>query len=129
MTGSKRIIHTTEAPSPIGPYSQAVAAGDFIFLSGQIAIDPKTSKMIEGNASEQTRQIMENLKAVLAAANSDFGHVAKATIFVTDMGDFHAVNEVYKNYFDASTSPARAVLQVAALPAGANVEIEMVAQK
>ncbi len=122
----KRTISTQEAPAAIGPYSQAVEAGCFVFLSGQIPLDPATGELVSGSIQYETRRVMENLKAVLAAAGLSFADVVKTTIYVTDIGAFAAVNEVYGSYFKEEP-PARATVQVAALPKGARVEIDAVA--
>ena len=121
-------IETTQAPAAIGPYSQAVAAGGFVFLSGQIPLDPATGQMTGGDdVRAQTRRVMDNLAAVLAAAGSSFERVVKTNIFLTDLQDFGAVNEIYGSYFPTAAAPARATVQVAALPRGAKVEIDMIA--
>jgi 2-iminobutanoate/2-iminopropanoate deaminase len=122
----KRIITTSGAPAAIGPYSQAVRAGDFVFLSGQIPLDPVSGTVAPGDAAAQTRRVMENLQAVLSAAASSFAQVVRTTIYLTNLEDFSRVNEVYGSYFPADP-PARATVQVAALPRGASVEIDMVA--
>lgn len=123
----RRVISTDAAPAAIGPYSQAVRLGELVFLSGQIPLDPKTGEMVGGqDVRAQTERVMDNLAAVLAAADSSFARVVKTTIFLTDLGDFAAVNEVYAKRF-AGDPPARATVQVAALPRGAKVEIEMIA--
>lgn len=119
-------VRTSEAPEAIGPYSQAVKANGFLFTSGQIAIDPKTGQMTAVDAVAQTRQVMENLRAILAAEGLVFADVVKTTIFLTDLGDFRRVNDAYASYFQ-SDPPARSTVQVAALPKGAKVEIEAVA--
>jgi len=123
-------ISTPDAPRAIGPYSQAVAApaaGRLVFLSGQIPLDPRSGELVKGTIEEETRRVMENLKAVLAAAgNGGFQHVVKTTIYLTDLSDFGKVNEVYGSYFPANP-PARATVQVAALPRGARVEIDAIA--
>lgn len=124
----KRTVSTREAPAAIGPYSQAVEAGGFVFLSGQIPLDPVTGELVSGSIQDETRRVMENLKAVLAAAELSFADVVKTTIYVTDIGDFAAVNEVYGSYFKEEP-PARATVQVAALPKGARVEMDAVARK
>ncbi|MBX6380206.1 2-iminobutanoate/2-iminopropanoate deaminase [Thermoflavifilum aggregans] len=124
----KTVLQTPHAPSPIGPYSQAIQANNLLFISGQIAIDPATDQMIKGDIVEETHRVMQNLKAILAAAGMDFQHVVKTTIFILDMQDFSAVNEVYGKYFQESF-PARETVQVAGLPRGARVEISMVAAK
>jgi 2-iminobutanoate/2-iminopropanoate deaminase len=119
-------VHTPSAPSAIGPYSQAIRAGDLVFCSGQIPIDPASGEMISGDIAAQTRQVMSNLAAVLAAAGSDLSAVVKTTIFLVDLGDFAKVNEVYGSFF-AADPPARATVQVAALPRGSRVEIDALA--
>lgn len=124
----RSIVATPDAPAAIGPYSQAVRAGQFVFLSGQIPLDPQSGNMVGGDDVEaQTEQVMKNLAAVLLAAGSSFGQVVKATIFLTDLGDFAVVNKVYGGYFEGHAPPARATVQVAALPRGAKVEIELTA--
>jgi len=120
-------IVTDGAPTPIGPYSQAIRAGGFLFCSGQTPIDPATGELVGGDVAAQTRQVMKNLGAVLKAAGLDFDHVAKSTIFLIDMADFNAVNGVYKESFPG-VAPARSTVAVAALPLGSRVEIEVAAQ-
>ena len=122
----KKAVHTEKAPKPVGPYSQGIRAGDLLFLSGQVAIDPSTGKLSSGSAGEQTSVIMENLRAILQAEALDFSDVVKTTIFLTDMADFSEVNKIYGGFFN-SNPPARSTLQVAALPLGARLEIEMIA--
>jgi 2-iminobutanoate/2-iminopropanoate deaminase len=124
----KKVIRTDKAPAPIGPYNQAIQYGDMLFVSGQIAIDPATGELVQGDIQLETRQVMENLKAVLAEAGMDFSHVIKSTIFLMDMGQFALVNEVYGYYF-SDNPPARETVQVAGLPKGVNVEISVVAGK
>lgn len=124
---TKKIINTTNAPAPIGPYSQAVMYGDMLYTSGQIAIDPTSGEMVMESIQAETRQVMENLKAVLAAADMSFENVIKTTIFLNDMGQFAEVNAIYGEYFDADTAPARETVQVANLPKYVNVEIGMIA--
>jgi 2-iminobutanoate/2-iminopropanoate deaminase len=122
-------IATNEAPAAIGPYSQAVRTGgaaEMVFLSGQIPLDPSTGQMVTGEITAQTERVMKNLDAVLRAAGVSFDHVVRTTIYLTDLADFQAVNEVYGRFF-TSTKPARATVQVAALPRGANVEIDAIA--
>ena len=119
-------IHTTAAPAAAGPYSQALAAGGFVFCSGQVGVDPVARKLVDGGVEDQARQVMANLAAVLAAAGCSFGDVVKTTIFLTDIGDFKAVNAVYGESFEG-TLPARSTVAVAALPGGAKVEIEAIA--
>jgi 2-iminobutanoate/2-iminopropanoate deaminase len=124
----RSVVATPEAPAAIGPYSQAVKAGNFVFLSGQIPLDAQSGQMIGGDDVEaQTVQVMKNLQAVLKAANSSFAQVVKATIFLTDLGDFTLVNKIYGSHFEGVLPPARATVQVAALPRGAKVEIELIA--
>jgi 2-iminobutanoate/2-iminopropanoate deaminase len=122
------IVSTDKAPKAIGPYSQAVIAGDLIFASGQIAIDPATQQFVQGDIRAQTERVMDNVGAVLAAAKAGFENVVKATIFLVDLGDFATVNEVYARRFP-SAPPARSTVQVAALPKGARVEIEVIARR
>ncbi len=123
----KKIIHTHEAPAPIGPYSQAVRMGNTVYTSGQIAIDPKTGSLIQGSIADETHQVMRNMQAVLEAAGFGFEQVLKSTIFITNMDDFGAINEVYGSYFDSETAPARETVQVARLPKDVRVEISMIA--
>jgi 2-iminobutanoate/2-iminopropanoate deaminase len=123
----RRPISTPEAPAAIGPYSQGVRAGGFVFASGQIPLDPATGQIVPGGIAEQTRQTMENLGAVLTAAGCSFGQVVKTTIFLVDLTDFAEVNRIYGGYFPEAP-PARATVQVAALPRGARVEIDAIAQ-
>lgn len=123
---SKKIISTKDAPAAIGPYSQAVRAGDLLFVSGQIPLDASTGEMVTGDIEAQTRRVMENLAAVLAAAGAKFEHVVRSTIYLTDLGDFAKVNAIYGSYFSAQP-PARATVQVSALPRGSNVEIDVIA--
>jgi len=122
----KEVIQTNGAPKAIGPYSQAIRAGNLVFLSGQVALDPATGQLVEGDTAAQTTRVMDNLGAVLASAGLGFGQVVKATIYLTDLADFAAVNEVYGKRFTAAP-PARATVQVAALPRGARVEIDLIA--
>ena len=119
-------ISTDKAPSAIGPYSQAVRAGQFVFCSGQIGIDPATGKLIGADIESQTRQVLQNLRSVLTAARLDLNHVAKSTIFLVNLEDFSSVNEIYGAEF-GEHKPARATVQVAGLPLGALIEIECVA--
>ncbi len=118
-------IQTEKAPAAIGPYSQAIKAGDYLFCSGQIPLLPETGEIVAGGIEAQTRQVMENLVAVLAAAGVDFAAVAKTTIYLADLGDFAVVNEIYAGYC-ADPAPARATVQVAALPKGVLVEIDAI---
>lgn len=123
---NERIL-TAAAPAPIGPYNQAVRAGTMLFCSGQIAIDPATGKLIDGDVAAQTRRVLENLGAVLQAGGAGFEAVVKTTIFLVDMGDFATVNAIYGERFGSGVAPARATVAVAALPLGARVEIEAIA--
>lgn len=125
----KKIIYTDNAPAPIGPYSQAVLMGSTLYTSGQIALDPSTMELVLDDIETETQQVMENMKAVLEAANMTFGDVVKTTIFIMNMGDFARINAVYSKYFDEANAPARETVQVAGLPKGVNVEISMVAIK
>lgn len=122
----KEIIHTSQAPKAVGPYSQAVRVGELLFTAGQVAIDPSTSQFMGGDVASQTRQVLNNLGAVLEAAGSDFSQVIKTTVFLTSMAHYGAVNEVYAQYFGEG-KPARSAVAVAELPLGALVEIECVA--
>ncbi|HDY89493.1 MAG TPA: RidA family protein [bacterium] len=122
----KREVRTDNAPEPVGPYSQAVISGNFVFCSGQIALDSQTGNLVDDNIEKETTQVMENLKAVLESAGSSLEKVVKTTIFLTNMGDFARVNEIYGSYF-GETPPARATIQAARLPKGARVEIDCIA--
>ncbi len=124
----KIIINTVEAPSPIGPYNQAILAGDTLYISGQICIDPKSGELKKRDIQEETHQSMQNLKAILTAASMNFSHVVKTTIFITDMNLFSEINEIYGKYFDGDF-PARETVAVLALPKFVNVEISMIAVK
>ncbi|HXH99714.1 MAG TPA: RidA family protein [Sphingobacteriaceae bacterium] len=124
----KTIINTANAPAPIGPYSQAVQAGNFLFISGQIAIDPVTNSLVTDDVSLETTQVLNNIQALLGKAGYDFGDVVKATIFLSDMSLFVEVNEVYGSYF-ISNFPARETVAVAGLPKNVNVEISVIAYK
>jgi 2-iminobutanoate/2-iminopropanoate deaminase len=123
----KTVVNTPGAPAPVGPYSQAIVSGGFVFCSGQIPLDPATGAIPEGEIEVEATRVMENLKAVLEAAGSSLDKVVKTTIFMTDLADFGRVNAVYGSYFQAAP-PARSTIQVCALPKGARVEIECVAQ-
>jgi 2-iminobutanoate/2-iminopropanoate deaminase len=125
----KKIITTPNAPAPIGPYNQAVLNGDMLYTSGQIAIDPKTGELFKGSIEEETKLVMENLKAVLTAADMTFENVLKASIFVKDMGQFANINSVYGKYFNEDTAPARETVEVANLPKYVNVEISVIASR
>ena len=123
-----KAIHTGDAPAPIGPYSQAVASGNELFCSGQIALDPKTGTVVDGDVAAQAKQVLENLGAVLRAGGYEYADVVKTTIFLVDMNDFTAVNDVYATYFGES-KPARSTVAVAGLPRGVRVEIDAIAKK
>lgn len=123
----KTIIETKNAPAPIGPYNQAVKAGNTLYISGQIPMDAETGELVSGDIKLETGQVMKNLEAVLKAAEMDFNNVVKASIFVKDMGQFSEINEVYGAYFDPTTAPARETVEVANLPKYVNVEISMIA--
>ena len=122
----KKIISTSEAPAAIGPYSQAVRSGRFLFCSGQIPLDPKSGQIISDDIAAQTRRVLDNIAAVLRAEGLTFDNAVKTTIFLTDLGDFQTVNEIYGSYFKQDP-PARSTVQVSALPKGAKVEIEVIA--
>jgi 2-iminobutanoate/2-iminopropanoate deaminase len=123
----KKIYNTSNAPSPLGPYNQAVMAGNMFFTSGQIAINSKSGELVINNVKDETKQVMENLKVVLNTANLDFTNVVKTSIFITSMNDFNDINDVYGSYFEKGQEPARETVEVAKLPAGVNVEISMIA--
>ena len=125
---SAQPIFSASAPAPIGPYSQAVSIDGLVFCSGQIAIDPAAGKLIDGDVAAQTRQVMRNIEAVLAAAGATFADVVKTTIFLLDMADFAIVNPIYGERFANSVAPARSTVAVAMLPLGARVEIEAIAR-
>ena len=123
----KKFITSKNAPSPIGPYNQAVIANGFMYISGQVGMNPKTGKIIKDSISDETEQVMKNLSSILNEASISFENVVKTTIFLSDMNDFSLVNEVYGKYFDEDTAPARETVQVSKLPLGVNVEISMIA--
>lgn len=123
----KKIIITDKAPAPIGQYNQAVLVGNTLYASGQIALNPATMELVLDDIETETKQVMENMKAVLEAAEMTFENVVKTTIFIMDMNDFARINSVYGSYFDEKTAPARETVQVAGLPKGVNVEISMTA--
>ncbi len=125
---TKKIIHTDHAPKAVGPYSQAVMMGDFLFCSGQISIDPKTQDVFTGDIAKQTEMVMNNVEAVLKQAGFDFSNVIKTTIFLTSMSDFATVNEIYAKRF-VEAPPARSTVAVSGLPKGVNVEVEVIAHK
>ena len=123
---TKQIIHTSNAPAPIGPYNQAVKSGNFLFVSGQVALKPGTNDLANTDIIEETHQVLQNLKAILADAGMDFSNIVKTTIFLSDMELFSRVNEIYAKYFDGSF-PARETVAVKGLPKNANVEISIIA--
>lgn len=125
----KKIIVTDKAPSPIGPYSQAVLFGNTLYTSGQVALNPATMELVMEDIESETRQVMENLKAILEAANMTFENVIKASIFISDMNNFSKINGVYGTYFNESTAPARETVQVSVLPRNVNIEISMIAMR
>lgn len=124
----KKIVNSPQAPAPVGPYSQAVAMDGYLFCSGQISIDPKTNEVFTGEIREQTKRVMSNIGAVLKANDMSYQHIIKSTIFLTNMADFAAVNEIYASHFKEQF-PARSTVQVSALPKGVNVEIEVIAHR
>ena len=124
----KKIINTSKAPAPIGPYSQAVLADKTLYVSGQIPLDPQTGELVQGNIQQETTQVMENLKGILEEAGGSFSQVVKCSIFVKDMGDFGKINQVYGEYF-SEDPPARETVEVSGLPKGVNVEISCIATK
>ncbi len=121
----KKVIATDQAPSAIGPYSQAIATNNLLFISGQLPINPADSRMIEGNIAEKTRQILNNIRAIAKEAGTDLENIVKTTIFLTDLADFQTVNEAYGEFFPEAP-PARSTVQVAALPLGSEIEIESI---
>jgi 2-iminobutanoate/2-iminopropanoate deaminase len=125
---SKQVLHTKQAPEPIGPYSQGIQSGSFLFLSGQIAINPATNELVEGDIVVESTQVMENIKKLLQEANCTFENVVKTSIFLSDMSYFAQVNEVYGSYF-SGTFPARETVAVLGLPKNVNVEISVIAAK
>ena len=129
MSSSKQAVSTKDAPAAIGPYSQAVRLGQFLYTSGQVALDPATGAIIAGGIAEQTVRVLENLKAVLAAGSASLAQVVKTTVFLKNMGDFAAMNEIYARYFaaDGVVPPARSTVEVARLPKDALIEIEVIA--
>jgi 2-iminobutanoate/2-iminopropanoate deaminase len=128
MEISKKVISTDKAPAAIGPYSQAIDTGVFIYTSGQIPVDPSSGLVVQGGIEEQTKQVFENLRNVLEAAGSGLDQIVKTTVFLKDMGDFAKVNEIYATYF-TTPYPARSCVEVAALPKGVMIEVEAVATK
>lgn len=125
----REVVSSKDAPAAVGPYSQAIVSGDFVFASGQAGLDPATGKLVEGGIQAQTHQVFKNLTAVLKAAGSSLEQVVKVGVFLTDMGDFAAMNEVYASYFEGTPPPARSTVAVRELPVGAMVEIDMIATR
>ncbi|MCL1631473.1 RidA family protein [Sporolactobacillus sp. CPB3-1] len=125
----KKQVVTSAAPKAVGPYSQGVLAGDFLFASGQIPLDPETGELVKGSIEAQAQRIFLNLKAVLNEADLDFSHVVSATVYLTDISDFATVNEIYAHFFNGEVLPARCAVQVAALPKGARLEVSCVAYR
>jgi 2-iminobutanoate/2-iminopropanoate deaminase len=123
----KKIISTSDAPAAIGPYSQAIRSGNFIFCSGQIPLDPKSGEMVADDVAAQTRRVLDNIRGLLKSEGVSLGDVLKTTIFLTDLGNFQIVNEIYGSYFN-NQPPARSTVQVSALPKGAKIEIEVIAR-
>jgi 2-iminobutanoate/2-iminopropanoate deaminase len=126
LTSMRQAVSTSSAPQAIGPYSQAIRAGNLLFLSGQVPLDPATGPMVTGDIADQTRRIFQNLGAILEAAGASFDHVVRTTVYLADMGDFAAMNEVYGTYF-STPAPARSTIQAARLPKDARVEIDLIA--
>lgn len=125
----KKIINTPDAPAPIGPYNQAVLFGNTVYISGQIPLNPTTGELVIDSIEAETKQVMENLKAILAAAEMNFENVVKSSIFISDMNNFAAINAIYGAYFKSETAPARETVQVSGLPKNVNIEISMIAIK
>jgi 2-iminobutanoate/2-iminopropanoate deaminase len=123
----RKVIQTTDAPNPLGPYNQAILSNGTLYISGQIAIDPSTDKIVTDTIEDETQQVMKNLKAVLKAADMTFENVVKSSIFISDMNDFGKINQVYGSYFKEETAPARETVEVARLPKNVGVEISMIA--
>ncbi len=123
----KSIVHTKEAPEPVGPYNQAVVCQNILYVSGQIALDPKTGKLVMGDIEAETNQVLHNIQAILAEAGSGFEHVLKCSVFVKDMQLYNRINQVYSNYFSEDTAPARELVEVANLPKFVNIEISVIA--
>lgn len=124
---NKKILNTSAAPSPVGPYNQAVKAGNTLYVSGQIAINPASGEIVSGTIEDETRQVMENLKAILSNAGMGFENIVKASVFVSDMHNYSRINAVYAEFFDEETAPARELVEVANLPKFVNVEISVIA--
>ena len=122
----RKSVNTTNAPAAIGPYSQAIRIGDFLYTSGQISLDPKTMEMVTGNIELETEKVLQSIEAILSSEGLNFGHVIKTTVYLTDLSEFARMNQVYERFF-SNTKPARACVQVAALPKGAKIEIDAIA--
>ena len=129
MATNKEIINTTNAPAPIGPYNQAIKAGNTLYISGQIALSPETGELVVGTVADEAKQVLNNLSSILTEAGYSFDNVVKTTIFLRDMADFSAVNEVYGAYFASDQAPARETVAVAGLPKNVQVEISLIAWK
>lgn len=125
----KKIINSSKAPAPIGPYNHSVSVGNFLFISGQIPFDQSTETLITSGIEDETKQVMQNLAHILSEAGMTFENVVKATIFITNMEDFGIINEIYGSYFNSETAPARECVQVAKLPRNVNIEISMICSK
>ena len=125
----KKVVKTDKAPAPIGPYNQAIFAGNTLYISGQIAIDPKSGDLITDDLEKETKQVLENLKAILTEAGLNMNHVVKTSIFISDMNNFGKINDVYSGYFHSENAPARETVEVANLPKFVNVEISAIAVK
>lgn len=123
----KKIINTTQAPAPVGPYNQSIQSGNMLFVSGQIAIDPATGNLVDESIEAETHQVMKNIQAILTEAGMTFENILKASVFVSDMGNYSRINAVYAEYFDESTAPARELVEVANLPKYVNIEISVIA--
>ena len=123
----KKVIYTNKSPAPIGPYNQAIFSNNTLYISGQVALDPKSGKMINKSLKDETNQVMNNLKTILMEVGFDFNNVIKSTIYLTDMDNFEKVNEIYGSFFDGKNVPARVTVEVSRLPKNAKVEIDMIA--
>ena len=123
----KKVIYTNKAPDPVGPYNQAIFCNNTLYISGQVALDPKSGKMINKSLKDETNQVMNNLKTILMEVGFDFNNVIKSTIYLTDMDNFEEVNEIYGSFFDGKNVPARVTVEVSRLPKNAKVEIDMIA--
>jgi 2-iminobutanoate/2-iminopropanoate deaminase len=123
----RKVFNTDQAPSPVGPYNQSVAASKTLYVSGQVAIDPHTGEMVQSSIEDETMQVMHNIGAVLHAAGADYGDILMCTVFVVDMDNYSRINAVYADFFDEATAPARALVEVSRLPKEANIEISVIA--